>query len=105
MKRIIMLGRDVILKELDKNRSTIFEYGIKQIGLFGSFARNEQTENSDIDFLIEFEQGEKCFDNYMNFKFFLENMFQRKVDLVIKENIKPALKNNILGSVIYAKGA
>ncbi|NJD02196.1 MAG: hypothetical protein FIA99_06270 [Ruminiclostridium sp.] len=37
-------------------------------------------------------------------KFFLENIFQRKVDLVIKENIKPALKNNILGSVIYAMG-
>lgn len=100
-----MLNRDRILKDLDKNRSTIVAYGIKEIGLFGSFARNEQSENSDIDFLIAFEEGKKSFDNYMYFKYFLEDLFHIKVDLVIKENIKPALKDEILGSVIYAKGA
>lgn len=100
-----MLNRDIILNELDRNKNRIMSYGVKEIGLFGSYVKNEHTDNSDIDFLIEYESGKKSFDNYMDLKFFLEDLFNRKVDLVIKENIKPALKKNILGSVTYAKGA
>ncbi|MGI6555114.1 MAG: nucleotidyltransferase family protein [Bacillota bacterium] len=75
------------------------------MGLFGSFLRDEQTENSDIDILVEFRKGQKTFDNYMDLKLFLEEMFGRKVDLVIQEAIKPDLKESINRSVRYAKGA
>jgi len=92
------------MKKLEEHRDRIKGYGVKRIGLFGSFVRSEQTPGSDIDVLVEFERGEKTFDNYMDLKFFLEELFACKVDLVVKEAIKPALKESILESVNYASG-
>lgn len=54
-------------------------YGVRRIGLFGSYCRGEQTETSDVDILVEFEDDEKTFDNYMDLKFFLEDLFGLKV--------------------------
>jgi len=79
------------------------KYGIKHIGVFGSFAKNEQKETSDIDVLVEFEKGAKTFDNYMNLKFFLEELFGRKVDLVIIDALKPDIKDRVLKEVRYAE--
>ena len=93
---------NTILEFLDKNTGQIKKYGVKQIGLFGSFATGRNTNNSDIDILVEFEAGEKTFDNYMDLKFFLEDKLKRKVDLVIEKNIKPELKKEILRTVKYA---
>lgn len=76
--------------------------GVKKIGLFGSYIRNEQKVGSDIDILVEFEKEKKTFDNYMDLKFFLEDLFKYKVDLVVVEAIKPDLKPYILESVKYA---
>ena len=53
--------------------------------------------------LIEFERGKKAFDNYMELKFLLEKIFHRRVDLVIKEALKPEIKRNILQEVRYAR--
>jgi len=92
------------MKKLEEHRDKLKRYGVKRIGLFGSFVRSEQTPGSDIDVLVEFERGEKTFDNYMDLKFFLEELFACKVDLVVKEAIKPALKESILESVNYASG-
>jgi len=55
--------------------------------VFGSCARREQTESSDLDFLVEFV--DPTFDNYFDLKFFLEKLFDSQVDLVIKDTIKP----------------
>ena len=95
------MERNTILEFLDKNTGQIKKYGVKQIGLFGSFATGRNTNNSDIDILVEFEAGEKTFDNYMDLKFFLEDKLKRKVDLVIEKNIKPELKKEILRTVKY----
>lgn len=76
----------------------------KKIGLFGSYIKDEQKTGSDIDILVEFEKDQKTFDHYMDLKFFLENLFNLKVDLVISEAIKPDLKPYILDSVKYASG-
>jgi len=83
----------------------IKKFGVKRIGLFGSYAKNQPKEGSDIDILVEFEKGKKTFDNYMDLKFFLEDLFKCKVDLVIADALKPDLKPIILGSVIYASEA
>jgi len=77
---------------------------VKRIGLFGSYIRNEQKDRSDIDILVEFEKNQKTFDNYMDLKFFLEDLFKSKVDLVVVEAIKPDLKPYIMRSVRYASG-
>ncbi len=99
-----MLTYKDILTKLEENTATIKKYGVKRIGLFGSYIRKEQKDTSDIDILVEFEKGKITFDNYMDLKFYLEDLFKCKVDLVMKEAIKPDLKPYIIGSVKYAAG-
>jgi len=97
------LNEDMILKIIGNNMDTIKKYGVANIGLFGSYSRNTACNNSDIDVLVDFEKDKKTYDNYMDLKFFLEDLFKRKVDLVIFESIKPALKKYILEDVKYAR--
>ena len=77
------------------------KYGVKKIGILGSFARGEEKESSDIDILVNFEKGAKTFDNFMELKFFLEDLFGKKVDLVTFEALRPQLKEVILREVAY----
>lgn len=99
-----MLTKKGILRRLEENREKIREYGIKRIGVFGSYVRDEQKEKSDLDVLIEFERDKVNFDNYMHLKFFIEDLFRCKTDLVILDDLKPRLKPYILKEVEYAKG-
>lgn len=96
------MGADEIIAVLRDNRKDIDKYGVDSIGLFGSFGRSEQTANSDVDILVKFNKERKTFDNYMDLKFYLEDLLGKKVDLIIAENIKMELRNEILGSVKYA---
>jgi len=99
-----MLSSDNILKIINEKQQDIKKFGVKRIGLFGSYASNKQKQDSDIDLLVEFKKGKKTFDNYMDLKFYLENLFDCNVDLVVKEALKVELKPNILKSVKYATG-
>lgn len=99
-----MLVKEEIIKKLEENRERIKKYGVRRIGLFGSYARGEERQKGDIDILVEFEKGKKTFDNYMGLVLFLEDLLGLKVDLVIRENIKTLLKLHILKGVEYAKG-
>jgi len=74
---------------------------VKEIGIFGSFVKGAQKERSDIDILVEFEQGHKDFFNYMRLKYYLEDILGKKVDLVMKKAIKPMIKERILSEVEY----
>ncbi|OGO81226.1 MAG: nucleotidyltransferase [Clostridiales bacterium GWC2_40_7] len=97
-----MLSYFEVLRKLDEESKNIKKFGVSRLGLFGSFARNEQTEKSDIDILVNFEDGKESFDNYMQLLFFLEKLFSKKVDLVIADNVRDELKQEIFGSVKYA---
>lgn len=99
-----MAAYETIMKKIEENKGPIKKFGVNKIGLFGSYVRSEQQKKSDIDILVEFEKGKKTFDNYMDLKFFLEDLFDCNVDLVIKEAIKPRLKPHILESIQYATG-
>ena len=77
-------------------------FSVKRIALFGSFIHDNQSEKSDIDILVELK--EETFSNFINLKFFLEDLFGRKVDLVTEEGLKPRLKY-IKEEAIYAKVA
>jgi predicted nucleotidyltransferase len=96
------MSSDEILKKLEENRETIRGFGVRRLGIFGSYARGEQKETSDMDFLVEFEHA--TFDNYFDLKFFLENLFGRPVDLVISDVLKPRIRTSILEEAIYAHG-
>ncbi len=76
-----------ILKILQKNKSLLKKYHVRKIGLFGSYRRDEATEKSDIDLLVDFE--EKSFDNFIELAFALEEIFGRKVDLLTEKGISP----------------
>jgi uncharacterized protein len=98
-----MVTQQEILDVFSKNLNTWSEkYGVKRIGLFGSYSREEQKDSSEIDGIVEFNDTQLSFDNYMDLKFYLEDTFQKPVDLVIINDIKPSLKPSILGSAKYA---
>ena len=94
--------RDEILQVLQANRDRIRGFGVQRLGLFGSYARGEVTETSDIDFVVAFEK--KSFDAYMDLKEFLEGIFQCRVDLVLIDAVKPALRTAIVDAAVYAPG-
>lgn len=77
-------------------------FHVQRIALFGSSARGEDTEGSDVDVLVEFEPGHKTFDNYLGLQNYLERLFGREVDLVISGAVKPRLKDKVFGEAQYA---
>jgi predicted nucleotidyltransferase len=60
-----MTNKEYILSTLKSKRADLSAIGIREVGLFGSYARNEQTEQSDIDILVDFDPEKETFDNYM----------------------------------------
>ena len=77
-------------------------FGVAKIGIFGSFSRGEERPDSDVDVLVTFREGEKTFDNFMGARFYLEDLFQRRIDLVTDASLKPLIRDPILRDVIYA---
>ena len=78
------------------------QFGVAKIGIFGSFARGEARPDSDVDVLVTFQDGKKTFDNFMGTRFYLEDLFRRKVDLVTDAALKPLIRDPIMQEVIYA---
>ena len=91
-----------ILDVLRAHRGELRRLGVRRLGLFGSAARGEATEASDLDFLVEFDH--KTFDAYMDVKELLARLFGRRVDLVVAEAVKPRLRERILRETVYAEG-
>lgn len=77
-------------------------FGISRIGVFGSQITGAACPESDIDILVTFQEGQETFDNYMDLKFFLEDSFNKKVDLVIEDSIKTRVKERIIQETIFA---
>jgi uncharacterized protein len=99
-----MISRDEIIAYLQENKEIFHDlYGIQKIGLFGSFAREEQTDNSDLDILIEMDSTtENIFDKRIQLQELLMKRFSRKVDICHEQAIKPVFRNLILKDTIYA---
>lgn len=100
-----MNNKKEILDFLQTNRQYIVEkYHITKLGLFGSFARDEQNENSDVDVLIEIEDGTKnIHDMKVSLNQYLSKAFNRSVDLAREKYLKPYAKDLILKDTIYVK--
>ena len=101
MQSTAMTKQD-ILNTLYESRIRLRTFGVRRLGLFGSFVRGEQGANSDIDLLVEFEPGRKTFDAFMGISLFLEQILQRRVELVTVESLSPYLGPHILKEVEYA---
>lgn len=81
---------------LAKNLGAIKNFGVKKIGLFGSVVKGEAKGENDIDILVEFDDGSEKFGNLISLYFFLQDLLDRKTDLVISGNISPYLAPYIL---------
>ncbi len=88
------LTRASILAALDAHADELRRLGAKSLALFGSLARGEGSDSSDIDLLVELQP--KTFDAYMDVMLFLERILGRKVDLVLADAVKPRLRSVIL---------
>ncbi|MCY3721848.1 MAG: nucleotidyltransferase family protein [Candidatus Poribacteria bacterium] len=99
MENQTVLSKAFIKQTLLDNRQTLRKYGVKRIGLFGSYVRGTATAASDIDFLVELER--LTFRDYMGLALFLEDLFQKDVDLVTPTSIKPGFKPYIEKEIEY----
>ena len=95
-------NKNRVLELIGENRGAIKLLGVRKLGLFGSFVRDEQDDQSDVDFIVEFEQGEKSFDNFVQLAYLLEDLLGRRVELVTPESLSPYIGPRILKEVEYA---
>jgi predicted nucleotidyltransferase len=93
--------RDQLFAILEKHTAQIRAYGIARLGIFGSFVAGEPDSRSDVDVLVEFEPGSKSFDNFIKLAVFLEDLLQRRVELVTSESLSPYIGPRILEEVEY----
>ena len=77
------------------------KYDVKKIGIFGSYAKGQQNEESDVDVLVEFEKP--TFDNFMELVFFLEDLFGKKVDLLTPKSLSPYMRPYIEKEVVWCE--
>ena len=85
---------------IEANRKTFSEkYFVGKILLFGSYAKNQQTATSDIDLLVDFEQPIDMFE-FLNLQEFIENLFNKKIDLGTSKSLKSFIRESILKDAI-----
>lgn len=95
-----MLKGDEILDFLRQHKQDLeARFSVRRIALFGSALRGSASEKSDVDILVEL--AIPTFDHYMDLKFFLEDQFDRPVDLVLADSLKPRLKPIIAREAAY----
>ena len=103
--RVSVQNKINLLKLLQEHKEKILSFGVNRVGLFGSFVRNQATEKSDVDFIVEFKVGQKNYDNFINLAFFLEDLLGRKVELLTQQSISPFLAPEIMKEVEYVIAA
>ena len=97
-----MTNKEYILSILKSKRADFSAIGIREVGLFGSYVRNEQTEQSDIDIFIDFDPEKETFDNYMAVYDLLEKLFKNvRVEVVTKNGLSSYIGPRILNEVQY----
>jgi predicted nucleotidyltransferase len=97
-----MLTKDNILNALRTNKRKLRKFGIRDVGLFGSHINNEQSRESDIDLLIDFEPEKENFDNFMAVYDLFEHIFKNeKIEVVTKNGLSPYIGPKILDEVQY----
>ena len=107
------LTREAIIKKLKEHEEILKKYGVKRIGLFGSYIRGEQKKDSDIDLVIEFDREKfgkdfkGLFDVFMEVSSYIEKLFNRRVDILTPDSIRTIrikeVAEEIERSIIYVQ--
>jgi len=97
------LTKEVILDTLHKHRKELKDLGVMKLTLFGSYARDEQKETSDIDFLVEYEKGRGNYRDSLGLLHLLrDKIFNKEIDIVKPSLIRQELREEILGGIQHA---
>jgi predicted nucleotidyltransferase len=97
-----MTTKTDILHAMHANKGLLATFGVDQVGLFGSYVREEQSPNSDIDILVHFKPEQETFDNLMFTYDLFENLFKGfKVEVVTNTGLSPYIGPQILKEVQY----
>jgi len=96
------------MKTLEEIKQTLREtkpllqeqYQVTELGIFGSYARGEQTETSDVDVLIDYDQAPTLF-KLVELRDYLAEVIEMKVDVVTKNGLKPTIRERVLLEVVY----
>ena len=94
-------AKEHIFSILQTYHPELRQFGVRRYGLFGSFIRDEQHHESDIDILVEFDPEQKSFQHFMQLAFFLEDVLGRSIDIVTPESLSPYIGPKILNEVRY----
>ncbi|MSQ06105.1 MAG: nucleotidyltransferase [Dehalococcoidia bacterium] len=97
---VVQAKQDLLLL-IQEHQEQIKAFGVSRLGIFGSFARGQQRDESDVDVLVEFAPGCKTFDAFIHLAFFLEDLFERPVELVTPESLSPYIGPHILSETEY----
>src|SRR5438874_13132547 len=95
----IVNNKSELLKRIRDNSQNIHSFGVKRMGIFGSFALDKADENSDVDFFIEFERDKKTFDNFIELSFYLQEITGRKIELITPQSLNKFIGKYILNEV------
>ncbi|WP_238361119.1 nucleotidyltransferase family protein [Iningainema tapete] len=90
------------IKQILRQSKPLLEehYRITQLGIFGSYARGEQTEESDVDLLIDYDQAPTLF-KLIELRDYLSSAIGMKVDVVTQNGLKPRILNRVLSEIVY----
>jgi predicted nucleotidyltransferase len=96
-----VINKEIILKTLDAQAAELKKFGVQRVGLFGSFSSDENTDESDIDLLVDFSKGKKTLHNLVYLGVFLEKLFGRKVDITTPQDLSKHIGPYIIKEVQY----
>lgn len=98
-----MVTAQTLLTQLSSQKDALQKFGVNRIGVFGSVARGEATDKSDVDLLVEFDPAKKTYRNYLGTATFIEELLGRSVDLVTPQALSPYIKPHILKDIRYVE--
>lgn len=94
-------NKQQVLDLIQSRKSAIQQLGAERLGLFGSFARGEQKETSDVDLVVEFKSGMKTYRNLLSLADLLEELLQKKVDLLTWEGMASFVQQEVKKNIEY----
>jgi len=99
----MVTNKDDVLNLIRKNKQKFNNFGVLRIGIFGSFVRGEQAEDSDVDLMVDFEKEKKTFKNFMNVAEYSEKILGRRVDILTSDSVSPYIFPYINKEIEYVK--
>lgn len=96
-------SKQQVINLIVKNKQAFGNLGAKKVGLFGSFARGQQTDESDVDLLVDFLPEQKSYRNFLNVADLAEKLLDRKVEVLTPQSLSPYLAPYIEKDVTYVQ--